>query len=545
MCHKALVFIVIFSLFLLPSPWGQTEENPELQGETTLTIIHISDLQSHICAEFDEGFGIADVSAVVDYVEQVGSPLVLGIGGLGSLHSDVDIRAEHSDLYVQILEELGYDAVVPWGSDFTEGLEPLIRFDEESEFPLLSANLLVDGKNPFASSALFDIEGIKVGVFALVSPEVDEIIEKGSIEGKENARELGLNDLLQTVEREELKFEQSGADVIVGVTDIPLVDLYESGYFSDEELDAAGAALAGHIDLVIEGSDARTYEKPRRLGRTVFTTTAGSGSVGGVEILVRGGEVAEVRTRLIGPELIEQEGLEPMPEVVRLLEQLSLSMGKEDEKKTAQAFETDASEEKATQSKEQEKKDGLQEEVTEEEEQQLPSEQRTLPPLELFLEPGLSLYSGAVGYGVSLGLMSDLEELFGFSSPLSNVMLGLLVRYEGLSTSSPDLKLNAWGPAVLAGYRFGLGDFFPDAAFLEDARVIPRLAVGGMSLSIERDGNSDYSDFSMHLAPGVVVAKALPVLEGLRAGVTAEYRMTFADKVLSNFHIGAFVSWNY
>ncbi|MDZ7792210.1 MAG: hypothetical protein U5P10_00545 [Spirochaetia bacterium] len=533
MLKKSLVIVVFLSVFFAPVLYAQTKATEEQPNDKSIAVIHTSDLQRQILDEIEGGFGIADISAVVDYVDREGTPLVLGTGSFEPLPPGVDLGSDYAGLYVQLLEEIGYDAFVPGVHDFADGIEPLVELNEKTNFPFICANIMDNDRKPFQSSTVFEINGVEVGVCAVVSPEVVETLS-GSSQNSKNEAGLELQNVLHTAAREVKKLEQSGAELIIAVTDIPLVDLYESGYFSDKELERIATTLSGQIDVVIEGSAAQFHEKPSRLGGTVFTGTGGSGHIGAVEIVVQGDNVADIRTRMIGPDAVAEANLEPMPKVVSLLEQLSVAMAQEDTEKTAQATETDEGEKKKPKPEEKEP-----------EEEQPAKAQRRLPQLEFLIEPGLSLYSGAVGYGASLGVMSSFEELFDLGSPLSNVMLGLLLRYEGLSTSSPDLKLNAWGPALFGGYRFVLGDFFPDTPFIGDVRVIPRLTVGGLSLSIERDGNSDYSDFSMHIAPGVVVDKAMPLFEGLRAGITAEYRMTFAEKVLSNFHIGAFASWTY
>jgi hypothetical protein len=525
---------------------AQTTETEKKPGEKSLTTIYTSDLQRHIFAENEEGFVIADVSAVVDYVNRRGSSLVLNTGSLSPVSSEVDLRSKYPGFYVQILEEIGYDAFVPSAHDFADGLAPLVNFDEETNFPTLSAYISADGKSPFESSIVFDVNGIKVGVFSLVSPEVEEMLSQKQRDSSAagDSLELDVQDVLQTAEREVERLENSGAEVIVAVTDIALVDLYDRGYFSDSELNRVGTALSGHIDLVIEGSKTSTGEEPFRLGTTVFTGAAGSGQIGGVDILVRDGEVAEIRTRMFGHDAIEEAGLEPMPEVVSLVARLSVAMAIEDSEKTAQITETDTGKEKVAQPEGKERTDEIQEEDTDDEVSQ-PTEQRTLPQLELFLEPGLSLYSGAVGYGGSIGVMISLDELFGLGSPLDDMVLGLLMRCEELRTTSPDLKLNAWGPALFGGYRIILDDYFPEIGFFTGSRLLLRLTAGAMSLKIERNGENTYSKFSPLLEPGLVIDKELPFLNGLRAGITGEYSMTFADSVLGNFRIGAFASWTY
>ncbi len=523
-----------------------------------VTVIFTEDLQALFRGSIEGRFGLADVSAVTGYARQRSNVLFLDAGGT----TDVDtvFFAEYPRLYARILEEIGYDALAPGFSELKKGLGPLLELEESNSLPILCSNLTADGTAPFRAHYVFNVGGLRVGVFGLTTPGIENQIEE---EGPLATFNIG--DPLAATEESVDELEAAGVDVLIALTHLGLSDLYEQGYFSESDLKRAEQRLSGRVDLVIDGGGSHSYARSFNFGRAVISGTGGSGSIGGVEIVVEAGEVIDVAARMIDAEDVAKAGLDPMPEVVSLIESLSVAMeSKEEEPETVQKPKEEEPE--TVQKSKEEEPETVQkpkEESTEKPElgRKPESDQKseldkkdetgfedvsfTMPEIELFFYTGPNFYTGATGYSLSFGAMSDLEEILDLDSPIGDLVLGLLFRNDGLRMAEENLSLSSVGTAFFAGYRFDPADYVSDIAFLQNMRVIPRLTFGGMSLNVSKEDRSAYSGFSGYLSPGVLVDKKLPLEIDLRAGLVAEYNMTFGDAVWRSLHLGAFVSWVY
>ncbi|MDZ7792204.1 MAG: hypothetical protein U5P10_00510 [Spirochaetia bacterium] len=584
--RKSILLLSSVFMILLPSVlYGQTEALERLEDEPpeheSITIVYTSDLQQRLIESIEGDFGLVELSAAVKYARQQYNLILLDAGGSrkSDTRSAMEVQRydEGRQLYAKILDETGYDAQIPGSAEFAWGIHSLRELDQSTSFPILCANIETEidssevdepegtasgASNPFEGYQVFTFEGIKVGVFGITSPK-----SIGLLEGEHATPTFHITDPIAAAEQALAKLKAAGAEVIIAVTHIGLFDLYERGYFDNEDIKRAEQRLSGRVDLIIDGGNS-SRENPDvyQLGKTVIARTGGASSIGDAEISVKNREVTGIDIRMIDKKTIEEAGFEPMPEVVSLIDRLSVAMDTKTQTKTAekpeeepaeqiepkkeqepQEVEKDSSEEldPASPPEEEKGQEGSEAQSRDREVDETDEEGFVMPQLELFFIPGLTLYSGATGYGLTIGAMSDLEELFGLSSPAGNVMLGLLLRYDGLSMSAENLNLNSLGPALIAGYILDPSAYLAEITFLEGMRVMPRLTLGGMSLDVSKDGRSAHSGFSAYLAPGVLIDKKLPFEIDLRAGLSAEYNITFGNTVWRSFHTGAFVSWTY
>lgn len=81
--------------------------------------------------------------------------------------------AEKAHLIVQSFNVMGYDAMGIGDDDLTLGKEFLLEISRKANFPLLSSNLLdeASGKNLFRTSLIKEINGLRIGLFSLLSPD--------------------------------------------------------------------------------------------------------------------------------------------------------------------------------------------------------------------------------------------------------------------------------------------------------------------------------------------------------------------------------------
>ena len=81
--------------------------------------------------------------------------------------------AGKAHLIVESFNLMGYDALGIGDDDLTLGKEFLLEISRKANFPFLSSNLLdeTSGKNLFQTSLIKEINGLRIGLFSLLSPD--------------------------------------------------------------------------------------------------------------------------------------------------------------------------------------------------------------------------------------------------------------------------------------------------------------------------------------------------------------------------------------
>lgn len=170
---------------------------------------------------------------------------------------------EKAHLMIESLNLIGYDAMGIGDDDLTLGKEFLLEISKKANFPFLSSNLLdeVSGKVLFQSSLIKEINGLRIGIFSLLSPDF--------FSGPSDSRKKGLT-LKSPVETaqaivKELKLQ---ADQIILLSHL--------GYAKDIEL---AQTLQG-INIIIGGHNGINLISPPVNKNTIILQNASRGMFG-------------------------------------------------------------------------------------------------------------------------------------------------------------------------------------------------------------------------------------------------------------------------
>jgi 2',3'-cyclic-nucleotide 2'-phosphodiesterase (5'-nucleotidase family) len=146
--------------------------------------------------------------------------------------------------YVQMLNEMGYQALTVGNHEFDEGQDNLFRLIDLARYDVLSANLLKDGqlltKKPYA---LYKAGGLRVGVIGLTLTDLFEMTARKNLEGIQ---------VLDPVEP-----AQKAIDEIDGKTDL-IILLSHMGVEADREL----AHKIHGADIIVGGHSHTRLNKP-------------------------------------------------------------------------------------------------------------------------------------------------------------------------------------------------------------------------------------------------------------------------------------------
>ncbi|WP_457796976.1 bifunctional metallophosphatase/5'-nucleotidase [Methylocystis sp. S23] len=223
MQFRSLAFAL--SLFVLPAHAAERTVNA--------TLLVFSDIYE--MAEKNGRGGFARVAGAVNAERKASKNVLVALAGdtiSPSLMSSFDKGAHIVDL----VNRIGVDVFTPGNHEFDFGEEVFRKRMSEVRAARLAANLRDAAGKPLAGfddSRMFEIDGVKIGVFGLTE---DESARRSNTGG------LQFSPAIETAKRQAERLRGAGADLVVAVT-------------HSEWRDDLRLARSGLIDIVLSGHD--------------------------------------------------------------------------------------------------------------------------------------------------------------------------------------------------------------------------------------------------------------------------------------------------
>jgi 2',3'-cyclic-nucleotide 2'-phosphodiesterase (5'-nucleotidase family) len=171
--------------------------------------------------------------------------------------------SEKAYLIIESFNLTGYDAIGIGDDDLSLGKEFLLEISKKTNFPVLASNLLdeVSGKVLFQSSLIKEINGLRIGIFGLLSPDF--------FPGPSDPRRKGLTF------RSPIETTQAMVKELKPKTDL-IILLSHLGYAKDIEL---AQTLQG-INLIVGGHNGINLIYPPVNKSTIILQNASRGMFG-------------------------------------------------------------------------------------------------------------------------------------------------------------------------------------------------------------------------------------------------------------------------
>ena len=227
-----------------------------------LIIFHTNDMHARVQHGDDNGesIGLAGLAAAVKAVKAK-NPATLWLDAGDTFHGMPMITISRGENLVPLLNAAGLDAITAGNHDFNYGSAQLEKLAKGLKFPLLDANVVrkSNHKNIFKAYKIFKLDGIKVGVFGLSTPETAF---------KTNPKNVTTVEFLNPVDvsREMIKKLRSKCDVLIAVMHMG-VDA--SSEFTSERI----ARETDGIDLIVDGHSHTALTEGLRIKNTLIVQT--------------------------------------------------------------------------------------------------------------------------------------------------------------------------------------------------------------------------------------------------------------------------------
>lgn len=278
-----LVLTLIFTIFGTTMVLGAQEET------THLTIVHTNDLHGRVVEGDFDGMGFGKIATLLDQLKEE-NPNTLMLDAGDTVHGLPFATMMKGESMLNLMNKIGYDAMVPGNHDFNYGQDRLIDLAEIAEFPILAANVVKqDGSNLLQSYIIKEVAGLKIAIFGLATPET---LVKSHPKGVE-----GLTFVDPVVAAKKMVEELEGqSDIIIALGHLGI---------DKESVDTSikvAKEVAG-IDLFVDGHSHSVLEEGLMEGDTLIVSSGEYGKyLGVVDITLKDGEVVERKARLIAKE---------------------------------------------------------------------------------------------------------------------------------------------------------------------------------------------------------------------------------------------------
>ena len=316
---KRILSIVLVLILVAAATLTVSAQDPE---PVTLTLLGTNDMHSNYAEtpdKVDEGqvattgkIGYAKISAYKKALEENGPVLLLDAGD--TTHGQVFATLMQGESIIMLMNQAGYDAMVPGNHDFNYGYEQLRNLEYMADFPILAANVIFadSGMSLLPEYSILMIDGIKVGVFGIATPET---LYKSS---PVNTKGLEFLDPAETAAKM-AEFLDPHVDVVVCLTHM---GIDEGSEFVSTDI----AEATDKIDVIIDGHSHTKLEKPIMIGDTMIVQAGEHGRfLDQVEIELQPAsertgrmEILNKSARLVSFE--DLLDLEPDPEIVETIE---------------------------------------------------------------------------------------------------------------------------------------------------------------------------------------------------------------------------------
>ncbi|WP_353095967.1 5'-nucleotidase C-terminal domain-containing protein [Tissierella praeacuta] len=255
-----------------------------------LTIVHVNDVHGRLNLDEREGsIGLARLKTKVDELKAKNPNLLLLNAG-DTLHGAIDINITQGETMINLMNKIGFDAMVPGNHDFNYGYKRLLELKDKAEFPILGSNVIKesDDTSDFEPYKVFDVDGIKVGIFGLSTEETKYKSHPSNTEGIKFANPV------EVAKKMVKELKDKKVDVIIAIAHLGVDESTESNVYDVAE------NVEG-IDLIVDGHSHTELPKGEVKGDTLIVQ-AGSflKNIGVVELEISEGKVSKKTAKLFG-----------------------------------------------------------------------------------------------------------------------------------------------------------------------------------------------------------------------------------------------------
>jgi 5'-nucleotidase / UDP-sugar diphosphatase len=310
MMKKSLV-IILSALLVLSNFGGIFSGSAFAEGTSskTITILHTNDSHSKVKEGTYEGMGFAKMATLIKKFEAENENTLLLDAG-DTFHGTPFATLSRGESIAELFNALGYDGLAAGNHDFNYGYERLLELTQLLNFPIISANVHYKEDdtlllNPYI---IKEVDGIKLGIFGLTTPETTYKTNPKNVEG------LAFTDPVTEAKKMVAELQTQNVDAIIALTHL-------GTDASSTETSIKVAENAPGIDLIVDGHSHTAKMEKNEYGQGTLIVSAGeyTENLGVVQLNFEGNELISTTHDLITKEEAAAEGVQEDAAIAKLI----------------------------------------------------------------------------------------------------------------------------------------------------------------------------------------------------------------------------------
>jgi 5'-nucleotidase / UDP-sugar diphosphatase len=309
---KKSLFMILSTLLVL-SGFGGVFSGSAFAEETatkTITILHTNDSHSKVKEGPYEGMGFAKMATLIKQYEAANENTLLLDAG-DTFHGTPFATLSKGESIAELFNALGYDGLAAGNHDFNYGYARLLELAELVDFPIMSANVRykADDKLLLNPYIIKEVDGVKLGIFGLTTPETTYKTNPKNVEG------LAFTDPVKEAQAMVTELESQDVDAIIALTHL-------GTDASSTETSIKVAENAPGIDLIVDGHSHTTDMEEYGVDTLIVSAGEYTENLGVVQLTFEGNELVEKKHDLVTKEEAAADGVQEDAEISTLIENI-------------------------------------------------------------------------------------------------------------------------------------------------------------------------------------------------------------------------------
>ncbi|WP_300356877.1 LysM peptidoglycan-binding domain-containing protein [Fusobacterium sp.] len=209
-----------------------------------LTILHLGDTNGQVEGGQNSGIGYSRFSTILERARsEFGKESVLYLDSGNAFYGSKIAETDKGESIVKILNALSLDAITLGSNDFNYGEKNIKSLEMRANFKILAANIKKqDGQDFVTPYIIKNINGVKIGIFGLVSPD---------IYNNENALldTITIDEPIVSATKIVKELKSQGAEFIIALTNLGM-----NNNTNREWQSSTLAESVSGIDLIVDGN---------------------------------------------------------------------------------------------------------------------------------------------------------------------------------------------------------------------------------------------------------------------------------------------------
>ncbi|AFH65854.2 5'-nucleotidase C-terminal domain-containing protein [Paenibacillus caseinilyticus] len=303
--------LLMASLPVLPAAAAESGTAPASPSAVTagakksITLLHTNDIHSRVEAS-DAGIGYAALATLArQYKAENPNTLLLDAGD--TFHGQTIANLVRGESIVKLMNTIGYDAMTAGNHDFNYGYPRLVELAGQAKFPVLSSNTKKeDGSRILESYIIKEVDGIKLGIFGLSTPETAFKTHPNNVKG------LTFHD--PALEAKAIVGELKGkVDAIIALAHLGVDE-------SSTDTSIKVAQAVPEIDVIIDGHSHTEMKEGTQVGPVLIAQTGEYlKNIGRVDLTFENGKLTGKKAGLLTKASVKEGGTAEDPAIVELV----------------------------------------------------------------------------------------------------------------------------------------------------------------------------------------------------------------------------------